>query len=89
MILLVIKVIRWIELSGGVMGVEGKIDVLDFLINILREHERTLDGLLERLETVSQELEYWITRERYDSVSIRTQEILGELLGEPIPDSRG
>ena len=30
-----------------------KIDVLDLIIGILKEHEKTLDGLIERLERVS------------------------------------
>lgn len=36
------------------MGYTEKIDVLDLLINILREHEEKLDELVERLEIVSQ-----------------------------------
>jgi CheY-like chemotaxis protein len=34
-----------------------KIDVLDLLINILREHEEKLDELVERLEIVSQTIQ--------------------------------
>ena len=36
------------------MSFTEKIDVLDLLINILREHEEKLDSLVERLEIVSQ-----------------------------------
>lgn len=69
------------------MNVKAKIDVLDFIIHVLREHERKLDSLVGRLETISQELDYWIKRQKYDSISIRTQEFLTELLGDPISQS--
>lgn len=35
------------------MSYTEKIDVLDMIINILREHEETLDALVERLEAVT------------------------------------
>jgi len=66
------------------MSVREKMDVLDFIINILREHEITLNNLVRRLEMLCQEFERRIMRERYDTVSLRTQEILNDLLGEPI-----
>ncbi len=31
---------------------KSKIDVLDLVINVLKEHEKRLDELLERLETL-------------------------------------
>jgi len=34
------------------MSFTEKVDVLDLLINILREHEEKLDDLVERLEMV-------------------------------------
>jgi CheY-like chemotaxis protein len=39
------------------MSFTEKIDVLDLLINILREHEEKLDELVERLEIVSQTIQ--------------------------------
>ena len=39
------------------MSFTEKIDVLDLLINILREHEEKLDSLVERLEIVSQTIQ--------------------------------
>jgi CheY-like chemotaxis protein len=39
------------------MSFTEKIDVLDLLINILREHEEKLDTLIERLEVVSQTIQ--------------------------------
>ena len=41
----------------GKMSFTEKIDVLDLLINILREHEEKLDSLVERLEIVSQTIQ--------------------------------
>lgn len=34
------------------MSFTEKVDVLDLLINVLREHEEKLDTLVERMETV-------------------------------------
>ncbi len=39
------------------MSFTEKIDVLDLLINILREHEEKLDSLVDRLEVVSQTIQ--------------------------------
>jgi len=33
-----------------------KIDVLDLLVNILKEHEQKLDEIVERLETLTEAL---------------------------------
>jgi hypothetical protein len=41
-------------------------DVLDFIINVLREHEKTLDGLIERLESLEPEI--WILEEKREIV---------------------
>jgi len=40
-----------------------KIDALDFIINVLREHEKTLDGLVGRMEEILERLE----ARKYDS----------------------
>jgi len=32
------------------MGFEERVDVIDLIINVLREHEKTLDGLISKLE---------------------------------------
>jgi len=52
------------------MSVKQKLDVIDLIINVLREHERTLDSirtefnsLMERLESVCQEMEQVISEE--------------------------
>ena len=64
---------------GGSMSVKenqisakGRMDVLDFIIKILREHERTLDTLIGRLEMLCQEYEHRILREEYASASSQT-----------------
>lgn len=41
-------------------------DVLDFIINVLREHEKTLDSLIERLEHLYHEPEIWVLEEKFD-----------------------
>lgn len=66
------------------MGLKEKLDVLDFIINILREHEKSLDDVVGRFETLFQELERKSLRQTFDPVSLRTQEILNDLLGEPM-----
>lgn len=66
------------------MSIKEKMDVLDFIINILREHERALSDLIRRFENTSQDLEYLTKSVRYHPLSIRTREILTEMLGEPI-----
>ena len=39
-------------LEGDVMGFDDKVDVIDLIINVLREHEKTLDALIAQLERV-------------------------------------
>lgn len=39
------------------MGFEEKVDVIDLIINVLREHEKSLDELVARLEKVVTETE--------------------------------
>ena len=46
-------------------SIKEKMDVLDFIINILREHERTFDTLIKRLEMLCQEQESIIMRKKY------------------------
>lgn len=38
------------------MSFTEKIDVLDLLVNILKEHEQKLDEIVERLETLTEAL---------------------------------
>lgn len=39
------------------MSIMNKLDVFDFIINILQEYEKTLDNLIVRLENLCQELQ--------------------------------
>jgi hypothetical protein len=39
------------------MGEQGRLNVIDFVISVLREHERSLDDLVERLETLVHSLQ--------------------------------
>ena len=45
--------------------IKEKIDVIDFIINTLIEHERKLDNLLGRLEMLCKEQEQIIKKEKY------------------------
>ncbi len=51
------------------MSVKDKMDVLDLIINILMEHEKRLDNIVERLESNIQSIEYLIKKEKIYSVS--------------------
>lgn len=66
------------------MSFRSKVDALDFVINILIAHQKALENVVERLENVTQNIENMIMREKYDSVQIRIQEILTEILGKAI-----
>lgn len=51
--------------------IKEKMDVLDFIINTLREHERTLDNLVRRLEILIQETERELLIRAYASEDVR------------------
>lgn len=63
------------------MSFTEKIDVLDLLINILREHEEKLDTLVERLEVVSKTIQRDPTLRKslmeYEGGESETEEIAG------------
>ena len=40
----------------------NKIDAVDFVINVLQEHEKKMDYLVERLETVAEFMEKHATK---------------------------
>jgi hypothetical protein len=44
--------------------IQTKLDVLDFIISVLREHERILDNVVERLEMLCDEQENRLLREK-------------------------
>ena len=39
------------------MSLKDRIDVIDLIINVLKEHENSLDNLVERLEILNKDLE--------------------------------
>lgn len=49
-----------------------RLDVLDFIIKILLEHEKTLDALIGQLEMLCQELELKVNREKYVPMGVQT-----------------
>ncbi len=66
------------------MKFETKMDALDFVINILIEHEKKLDMLIERLEETTRELEYIKKREKDESLERLTKEALTEIISKKI-----
>jgi len=46
------------------MSVKNKLDTLDFIINILLEHEKKLDLLIDRLEKNTDMIENIIKKEK-------------------------
>jgi hypothetical protein len=51
------------------MGVENKLDAIDLVINILIEHEKKLDSIVERLEAYTQSIEHIIKKETLYNIS--------------------
>ena len=51
------------------MGVENKLDAFDLIINILIEHEKKLDSIVERLETYTKSIEQIIRKEALYNIS--------------------
>jgi hypothetical protein len=50
-------------------NLKRKMDALDFIINILIEHEKKLDNLIERLEKNAENIEKIINNERRLKIS--------------------
>ena len=46
------------------MSAKSKMDTLDFIINVLIEHEKKLDIIIERLENHAENIENLIKKER-------------------------
>lgn len=51
------------------MSVEKKLDALDLIINILIEHEKKLDNIVERLESHIKNIEYIIKKEKLYNIN--------------------
>ena len=50
------------------MGVKSKLDALDLIINVLIEHEKRLDDIIERLEKNTEAIEDIIKREKISQI---------------------
>jgi hypothetical protein len=50
------------------MGVKSKLDALDLIINVLIEHEKRLDDLIQRLEKNTEIIEEIIKREKISQI---------------------
>jgi hypothetical protein len=50
------------------MGVKSKLDALDLVINVLIEHEKRLDDLIQRLEKNTEIIEEIIKREKISQI---------------------
>jgi len=51
------------------MSVKNKLDVLDFIINILMEHEKRLEYLIEKLEKNTELIQNMIKTEKLSQVA--------------------
>ena len=49
------------------MSVKSKMDTLDFMINVLIEHEKKLDIIIERFENHAENIEILIKKERLNN----------------------
>ena len=49
---------------------KGQLEAIDLVINVLREHEKNLDNLLDRLDTLIEVLSTTMTRLEYIYESI-------------------
>ncbi|NQT08180.1 hypothetical protein HQ586_03810 [Candidatus Bathyarchaeota archaeon] len=51
---------------------KGQLEAIDLVINVLREHEKNLDNLLDRLDTLIEILSTTMTRLEYIYEKIET-----------------
>lgn len=51
------------------MEIENKLDAIDLIINILIEHEKKLDNIVDRLESYTKSIEYLIKKEKLYNLS--------------------
>jgi len=50
------------------MGIKSKLDALDLVINVLLEHEKKLDDIIEKLEKNTEAIEEIIKKERISRI---------------------
>lgn len=51
--------------NDGKLTINDKVDVIDFIISVLRDHERKLDYLIGRLEMLCHEQEERMRRQNH------------------------
>ena len=71
-------------IEGDVMSTSDKMDVIDMIISVLREHEGSLDSLVKRLENIHLDIE-----ESYNESSFKRSAFAGpneRLLEQKVED---
>ena len=76
--------------NGDCMSNQKRMNVLDFIISVLKIHEKELDNKINRLETnierienLMRALEVLILQERSDDVRLHVRELLIDVLETP------
>jgi len=78
------------DVNGDCLSVQKRMNVLDFIISVLKIHEKELDNKINRLETnierienLMRALEILILQERTDDVRLHVRELLIDILETP------
>ena len=77
--------------NGDYMSNQKRMNVLDFIISVLKIHEKELDNKINRLETnierfenLMRALEYLILQERSEDLRLPLRELLVDILETPV-----
>ena len=76
--------------NGDYVSVQNRMNVLDFIISVLKIHEKELDNKINRLETnierienLMRAVEILILQERPEDVRLHVRELLIDILETP------
>jgi len=76
--------------NGDYVSNQKRMNVLDFIISVLKIHEKELDNKINRLETnierienLMRALEYLILQERSEDLRLPVRELLVDILETP------
>jgi len=76
--------------NGDYVSAQKRMNVLDFIISVLKIHEKELDNKINRLETnierienLMRALEYLILQERSEDLRLPVRELLVDVLETP------
>jgi len=76
--------------NGDYVSAQKRMNVLDFIISVLKIHEKELDNKINRLETnierienLMRAIELLILQERSDDVRLHVRELLIDVLETP------